>query len=307
MEKYPFFSIILPTYNREKYIATAINSVIEQSFKEWELIIIDDGSTDNTFNIISNFNDKRIIYIYQNNFERSIARNNGINNSKGQYICFLDSDDRYCSDILEKLHNFLKSKNFPQNTFMFFDAIITDENNTSFQKTNYKYFIGPPENYIFANSIGTVQVCISKALLKEEQFNPNITIGEDKELWLRIVNNLKPQIYYLSEVGVKVIEHNNRTVFIGNKDAVFGHLKTLKYILKQPYAKKISKFIIRKVISNAYMKIGYHFSHHKYYKKALKWYLKSLIIAPKYRTKEKIYLIINSSPIRFFFIKSKNY
>ena len=93
--KKPFFSIIIPTYNRAKTILSTIQSVLNQSFHNWELLIIDDGSTDNTKSLIKSFIDKRIIYIYQENSERSEARNNGIVNAKGDYICFIDSDDLF--------------------------------------------------------------------------------------------------------------------------------------------------------------------------------------------------------------------
>ena len=83
-----FFSIIIPTYNRAKFITNAINSVINQSYKNWELIIIDDGSTDNTAEVVRKIakNDTRIKYHYQKNAERSAARNNGISKALGDWI-----------------------------------------------------------------------------------------------------------------------------------------------------------------------------------------------------------------------------
>ena len=106
-------SIILPTYNREDFILTAINSVVAQTYNDWELIIIDDGSTDSTKDFIAPYTkDLRIRYYFQKNQERSAARNNGIDLAKGKFICFLDSDDYYLSnhlsilnDEIEKLHN----------------------------------------------------------------------------------------------------------------------------------------------------------------------------------------------------------
>ena len=97
----PFFSIIVPTYNRAQNIKGAIESVLLQTYTSWELIIIDDGSTDHTKEVISKFTDTRINYIYQKNQERSCARNNGIKVAKGQYICFLDSDDFYLANHLQ--------------------------------------------------------------------------------------------------------------------------------------------------------------------------------------------------------------
>ena len=88
----PFFSIIIPTYNREHILTKTIKSVVNQKFNDWELIVIDDGSTDNTKDLVNKFskNDNRIKYIYQDNQERSAARNNGIKNSKKNVQKFLD-------------------------------------------------------------------------------------------------------------------------------------------------------------------------------------------------------------------------
>ena len=108
----PFFSIIIPTYNRGHVLGKTIQSVINQNFNDWELIVVDDGSTDNTKNIINDFskNDSRIRYIYQDNQERSAARNNGIENSNGKYICFLDSDDEYLQHHLSTFYDEIKIK-----------------------------------------------------------------------------------------------------------------------------------------------------------------------------------------------------
>src|SRR5690554_3168461 len=96
MLKKPLFSIVIPTFNRASYITKAIESVINQTINDWELIIIDDGSSDNTFEVIKPYLlDQRIKYQYQINQERSIARNNAVKISLGEYICFLDSDDYY--------------------------------------------------------------------------------------------------------------------------------------------------------------------------------------------------------------------
>ena len=88
-------SIIIPVYNTEKYIFETINSVINQSYQDWELIIIDDGSTDNSAEIIQKLckQDNRIQYYHQENSGVSVARNNGLEKSKGKYIALLDADD----------------------------------------------------------------------------------------------------------------------------------------------------------------------------------------------------------------------
>ena len=88
-----FISIIIPIYNRSDLITRCIKSVIDQVYSKWEIVIVDDGSTDKCEQAIATFNDSRIRYVYQQNAGASVARNNGVNHAKGNYIIFLDSDD----------------------------------------------------------------------------------------------------------------------------------------------------------------------------------------------------------------------
>lgn len=105
----PFVSVIMPTYNRAKSISSAINSALNQTYKNFELIIIDDGSKDNTDKIVSNFKDKRISYIKRSNKGASIARNEGLKIATGDFIFFLDSDNQWKDDFLEIMIGFLIS------------------------------------------------------------------------------------------------------------------------------------------------------------------------------------------------------
>ncbi|MFH0736801.1 MAG: glycosyltransferase [bacterium] len=93
----PFVSIILPTFNRGALISRAINSVIQQTFKQWELIVVDDGSTDNTFEIVKNYSNSyfNIRYMYHKNKKPPLTLNSGINAACGKYITFIGSDDEY--------------------------------------------------------------------------------------------------------------------------------------------------------------------------------------------------------------------
>ncbi len=107
----PFFSIILPTFNRAHLICNAIESVLTQNFDEWELIVVDDGSRDNTFEIIRPFvlKDERIRYHFARNRGLAMARNTGIQMSHGKYITFLDSDDTYSPQHLEIRATYLET------------------------------------------------------------------------------------------------------------------------------------------------------------------------------------------------------
>ena len=106
---FPLVSIIIAVYNREDYIPRAVDSVLNQSYKNWELIAVDDGSEDKSAKLLENYktNNSQIKVIYQQHQFLPAARNNGIKNSKGEYITFLDSDDEYHVDHILKRVNYL--------------------------------------------------------------------------------------------------------------------------------------------------------------------------------------------------------
>jgi glycosyltransferase involved in cell wall biosynthesis len=105
------FSIVIPTYNRGHLIDETIKSVLKQTYQNYEIIIVDDGSTDNTQQLINTFSDKRIKYYKKNNEERSIARNFGLNKAKGNYVYLLDSDDIIYSHHLKTAFEFINKSN----------------------------------------------------------------------------------------------------------------------------------------------------------------------------------------------------
>jgi hypothetical protein len=111
MEQETFFSVIICTYNRSNLLSIALNSLINQTNKEWGAIVVDDGSEDNTFNVVKDYCDKfsTIKYIYQKHQGISIARNTGIFSSVGKYITFLDSDDEYKPNHLQIRYDILKN------------------------------------------------------------------------------------------------------------------------------------------------------------------------------------------------------
>lgn len=106
-------SIITPVYNGGKFISQTIDSVLAQTYPHWEMIVIDDGSIDNSTAIISDYikKDSRIQIHYQKNGGSAAARNNGIRRANGQYICLLDADDTWDTQFLDKQLNFMKVKN----------------------------------------------------------------------------------------------------------------------------------------------------------------------------------------------------
>lgn len=132
MEK-PLVSVIIPTFNSEKYISDTIISVQKQTYQNWEMLLVDDGSTDETQTIITTFlTDKRIqFYPLEKNSGTGVARNFGVSKAAGKYISFLDADDLWKPKKLEKQINFMQKQNLPF-TFSFYDCI--DEQGNSLNK-----------------------------------------------------------------------------------------------------------------------------------------------------------------------------
>lgn len=115
-------SIIMPSYNTAKYISDSIESVIAQTYTDWELIIVDDCSTDDSLDVIRSFNDKRIVILQnEKNSGAAISRNYALREAKGKWIAFLDSDDTWAPDKLEKQIKFMKDNNY---SFTFTDYRI---------------------------------------------------------------------------------------------------------------------------------------------------------------------------------------
>src|SRR5712672_3063531 len=120
----PKVSIIIPAYNQARFLGVAIESALRQTFSDLEVIVIDDGSTDQTRQVAAGFGD-RIRYIHQDNTGLPGARNRGIRESSGEYLCFLDSDDFYHPDKLQRQVELLDAD--PEIGFVYCDIVTTDE------------------------------------------------------------------------------------------------------------------------------------------------------------------------------------
>ena len=106
----PFFSIVIPTYNQSSYLKIALTSVFKQKYKNYEVIVVDNYSSDETFKVIKNFKKKIIYKRIRNNGVIAKSRNLGIKLSKGKWIAFLDSDDYWSEDKLKKIFHIINSK-----------------------------------------------------------------------------------------------------------------------------------------------------------------------------------------------------
>ncbi|MBY2909010.1 glycosyltransferase family 2 protein [Rhizobium leguminosarum] len=185
----PAISIIIPTYNRSAFIGEAIDSVLQQTFGDFELIVIDDGSTDETGEIVGGFEDSRLIFIQQENAGRSAARNRAIAMARGKYIAFLDSDDTYLRDKLERQVDFMERH--PGIGMMYTSAKCIDADG-NILKNHIYVAAASGQIYRQVAFFRPVTITLPTVMLRREVldtvggFDEKMERFEDTDLWRRI-------------------------------------------------------------------------------------------------------------------------
>ena len=195
----PLVSVIMPVYNAEKYLAQAIESILDQSFESFEFIIVDDGSTDNSLQIMRSYKDKRMAIISRPNKGVSASRNEAILASSGKYIAMQDADDISRIDRLEKQLNFLEFNSLIGLVGSNYNVI--DEKGRILTTTNV---LTHPDDLklglICFNQMGQGTVMARSEILKKHKYDEGLALAEDYDLWNRVahearVANLKAPLY----------------------------------------------------------------------------------------------------------------
>lgn len=177
-------TIIVPVYNADKYLVRCINSILEQTFLDWELLLIDDGSTDKSGLICDEYQkfDKRIKVIHKKNSGVSTTRNLGIELAKGEYITFIDSDDWVENDYLEKMYLKIKEMNVPliitghvEEKNGVINKVFIEDNEKIYKKKDIQIEFLKHEKFMW--TIG--DKLYSKSLIGDYRFNINLKIAED--------------------------------------------------------------------------------------------------------------------------------
>ena len=231
----PLVSIILPTYNRASFLPEAFEAIKKQSFEDWELIVVDDGSTDNTRELVKNFAShvsQKVQYIYQENQGPAAARNKGLNYAKGKYIAFYDSDDIWLSNYLKVCVNALE--NYKEIDWIFTACRLIKMSSGEIVNPNHLFEPdGRPRMVLTLKTIKYSNLCLIKdnkeaikcalleglraglqnSVIKAEIFsecrlNPKYRIGEDQIL---VVEALKAgfKFAFLKDVYVLYRIHEN--------------------------------------------------------------------------------------------------
>ena len=227
-----YFSIIIPTYNRAHLISETLDSVLSQSYPYFEIIIVDDGSTDNTKQVIESRynNDERIKYYFKQNEERGAARNFGLKQSKGDYAIFFDSDDLMKPCYLAAMAEVIEEN---KNICLLAGHYNFIENNKNETPAPIRYLTNGwyDRNYFLSGNILACNFCIR---IKDKSFR---FFPEEKELasmedWLFLLSNLEgKKIFIKKEVCLSMRQHDERSMS-NNQKVIEAREKATKWAIK---------------------------------------------------------------------------
>jgi glycosyltransferase involved in cell wall biosynthesis len=230
----PRVSVIIPTYNRATFIGAAIQSVLNQTFADFELIVVDDGSTDGTKDVASRYaSDNRFTYLQQDNGGRSSARNRALALARGAYIAFLDSDDTYLPEKLALQVSYLDSH--PDVDMLYTSAACVDLNGRELKNHGY---IASDEGYIYELiaffqplTITLPTVMLRRAVMDEMGgFDLNMERFEDTDLWRRIAK--KHRIGAMRQVTCLLTTHDDNALMNQNSKKI---IQAIEYYITKVF------------------------------------------------------------------------
>lgn len=263
MEKLPKISIIVPCYNQAQYLDECLQSVLDQTYQNWECIIVNDGSPDNTEEVALAWTqkDSRFKYVKKENGGLSSARNAGIKNSVGEYILPLDADDKISEDYIQLgIQRFI---DYPETKLVYCAAELFGEETGIWNLKEYSY-----ENLLFANMIFCSAIYKRKDFDKTKGYNENFKIGlEDWDFWITLLSPMdivykipKVCFYYriknvsmLKNVTTEKWQRVARQIVINHKDKYEQYFSDIIYLQNQKeIIKQLSSEIERLKKTRAY-------------------------------------------------------
>ena len=276
---YPKVSVIIPVYNGEKYIAQAIESALSQAYNNIEIIVINDGSTDNSYDKIMPYLPS-VKYIYQENKGVAAARNSGIKNSTGELIGFLDADDLWLPEKLEFQVNYLLKHQ---------DIALVHSNQKSIYEDGVQTIAEPPptkamgmcfKELFLRNQISGGSVLLRKKCLDQiGLFDERMFFGEDYELWLRMSRFFL--IGYIDRVLYLYRQHSSN-MSTNWERALLGKTQVIETILKKfpEIYQELGDSIVKHRMYGLYHKTANFYSYLDKRERARKYYWKALTIHP---------------------------
>lgn len=295
----PFISIVVPTYNRAELIPDTLRSLLEQNYKNYEILIIDDGSTDNTVEVVNAIDDPRIQFIKKNNAERAAARNFGAALAKGEYVNFFDSDDLALPNHLSEAADLISRFNQPKWFHLAYSwaepggKVFRDVNTFTGQTLNH---LMPKGNPLSCNG-----VFIRKDITIKHQFNEDreLSASEDYELWLRLAASYP--LYYSNNITSLVIDHEGRSVRTINGQKLIRRLDLLLHYLQQDHhVMNYYKDQFNMIRMDAHSYIALHLANVPAFKiKSINYLFKAFADTPKVLRNKRFYATIKNILIKW--------
>lgn len=275
-------SIIMPAFNSDKYIGDAIESVLQQTYQNFELIVVNDGSVDRTEDILKNYANS-IHHIHQSNQGVASARNKGILAARGEYISFLDSDDVWFMNTLKLQYEHLAGNS--DIGLVYGEMQLFDHTGTLDKKWSTNLERKRPEGYIFQDLVlsclfGLSTVMVRRNVLNDVGlFDKNLPSGEDYDLWLRIAAKYK--IGYIPEKLMRYRQHSGSLTSLKAPLKPWD-IKVAEKALKiyQEEAKKIPHLLLKKSFAERYFHYGYSAFLEGQYAVARYRFIKSISFLP---------------------------
>lgn len=239
----PRFSILIPVFNKEKFVAKTIKSVLSQSFADFEIIVINDGSTDKSETEILALTDKRIHYLLKENEGVSVARNLGIEKASAEYICFLDADDFWFPNFLETMNHYINMLPYEK----VFASAIEIETGKKIVQAPYS-FVKKSDfeivNFFDASQkeaiLWTSSVCIHKDVFKKVGvFDEQLKVSEDTDLWIRI--GLQYQVVFIWQILARYVFDENS--ISRNVNYIFEDRFFKKYALEEKQNPALKRYM----------------------------------------------------------------
>jgi glycosyltransferase involved in cell wall biosynthesis len=230
MANAPFFSIVIPAYNRASYIGKTLQSVLNQSCKDFEVLVVDDGSADNTGEVVAAFHNPCVKYFKKENGERGAARNYGVRQASGKYVTFLDSDDLLRINHLEQAKLFLEEH--PGADIFHLGYDIVDPKGKIL--TKWKKLPNPiNRKLVEGNFLSCLGVFARREILLAIPFNEDRALSgsEDYELWVRLASKYEIKTKNVSTACL--VNHDSRSVLQINPEKFKQRIFLFKEYLKK--------------------------------------------------------------------------
>lgn len=249
-----FFSVVIPSYNREEVVLRAINSVLKQTLQDFEIVVVDDGSKDKTKQVVESIKDSRLKYVWQDNHGATAARNTGVQNAKGEYVSFLDSDDEWFDTMLEKQYLQYKSDVTVGCVYSNVQVVNSDGQIVPFSKplgacdNSYKEIL--KQGYMAPTTVLSAK---REILSKVGLFDTELPASQDDDICFKLAKSCK--VAFIPEVLANMYVGQSNRISVNSNKVANGW-----WMLWNKYEDDVVSLCGSQVMAKHYLECLIHFS-----------------------------------------------